>query len=274
MNPYRPIPMKVRDIYFETTDRMLKSIDLEFVNKQDEFDYLPGQFCEFSIYGKGEAPFGIATSPTEKGYLKFTVNRAGLVTTAIHYLTPGELVGVRGPLGNYYPVEEFKGKNIVIIGGGFAFTTLRSLTIYILEHRKDYGNLTVFYGVRNPGLFLYKEELKKWKERKDMELHLTVDVGDESWKGFVGVVPKLVEEVGPSSTNAYAVVCGPPIMIRFTLPVVEKLGFPKDRVYLSLERRMKCGIGKCGRCNIGKYYVCKDGPVFNLAQLEPLPKEY
>jgi sulfhydrogenase subunit gamma (sulfur reductase) len=275
-NPYLPIPVRVRRAFVESEDRMLKTLDLEFVRDEDAkaFEHVPGQFCELSIPGKGEAPFGIASSPTEEGFLRFTINKAGVVTTALHYLAEGEHLGVRGPLGNWYPVDEFKGRNVVIIGGGFAFTTLRSLLVYLLEHREDYGDITVVYGARAPGLLLYRDELREWEKRDDLTIYITVDKGDDEWTGLEGLVPAIVEQKAPSSEDAYAVICGPPIMIRFTLPVVSKLGFRPDRMYTSLERRMKCGLGLCGRCNIGPHYVCKDGPVFSYAQLEGLPKEY
>ncbi|NQS90456.1 FAD/NAD(P)-binding protein [Patescibacteria group bacterium] len=275
-NPYLPIAVKVGKIFIESDDRMLKTLDLLFLNREDEenFKFMPGQFCEISVWGKGEAPFGIASSPTEKGFLKFTVNRAGMVTTALHYLKEGDELGIRGPLGNHYPVNIFKGKNVIIIGGGFAFTTLRALIKYLLAYRKDFRDITIIYGARTPGMLLYEEELKEWEARGDLKVYITVDIADEKWQGLVGLVPTIVEKRAPGPKDAYAIMCGPPIMIKFTLPKLIALGFPSKRIYTSLEMRMKCGIGKCGRCNIGKFYVCKDGPVFNYAQLEKLPKEY
>ena len=277
-NPYLPISMVVKRTQVETADRMLRTLELGFLNEEDEkaFRFVPGQFCELSLFGKGEAPFGIASSPTEKGSLKFTINKAGIVTTALHQITEGQEMGIRGPLGNSYPIELFQGKNVLVIGGGFAFTTLRSLIIYLLqpENRSKVKDITVIYGARNPGLLLYKEELADWQKRSDMKLVVTVDAGDKDWKGKVGLVPNVLEEVGPASENTYAVICGPPIMIKFTFPKLMTLKFPNERIYTSLEKRMKCGIGKCGRCNIGHLYVCKDGPVFSYEQLGKLPKDY
>jgi sulfhydrogenase subunit gamma (sulfur reductase) len=277
-NPYLPIPMVVKRTQVETADRMLRTLELGFLKEEDEkaFRFVPGQFCELSLFGKGEAPFGIASSPTEKGSLKFTINKAGTVTTALHQITEGQEMGIRGPLGNSYPIELFQGKNVLVIGGGFAFTTLRSLIIYLLqpENRSKVKDITVIYGARNPGLLLYKEELADWQKRSDMKLVVTVDAGDKDWKGKVGLVPNVLEEVGPASENTYAVICGPPIMIKFTFPKLMTLKFPNERIYTSLEKRMKCGIGKCGRCNIGHLYVCKDGPVFSYEQLGKLPKDY
>jgi NAD(P)H-flavin reductase len=277
-NPYLPIPMVVKKSQVETSDRMLRTLELSFVNEEDEktFHFIPGQFCELSLFGKGEAPFGIASSPTEKGSLKFTINKAGVVTTALHQAEEGTPVGIRGPLGNGYPIELFKGKNILVIGGGFAFTTLRSLIVYLLQpqNRSKVKEITVIYGARMPGLLLYKQELEEWAKTNDLKLVVTVDAGDKDWKGKVGLVPNVLAEVAPASENTYAVICGPPVMIKFTFPKLEALKFPNERIYTSLEKRMKCGIGKCGRCNIGHLYVCKDGPVFSYDQLAVLPKDY
>ena len=185
-------------------------------------------------------------------------------------------MGVRGPLGNWYPWDEMEGRNVVIIGGGFAFTTLRSSIVYMLhpENRSRFKDITVVYGARSPGMLLYKDELEAWEKRDDIDMNVTVDKGDETWKGREGFVPTVCKEVGPSAENTVAVICGPPVMIRFTLPVFFNLGFSKENIYTSLEMRMKCGIGKCGRCNVGSKYVCKDGPVFSLAELDTLTKEY
>ncbi|MDR3587426.1 MAG: FAD/NAD(P)-binding protein [Desulfosporosinus sp.] len=277
-NPYIPITMKLVKNMCETEDKLINTFTLAFLNKEDEenFKYMPGQFAELSAYGQGEAPFGIATSPTEPGIIKFSVAKVGCVSNALHLMEEGTMVGVRGPMGNYYPMEEFKGKNIVIIGGGFAFTTLRSMAVYMLDekHRADYGDITVIYGARNPGLLLYKEELAEWAENPNINLVTTIDKPCDGWCQRVGFIPTITEQVAPSSVNTYAVVCGPPAMIKYTLPVLEKLGFPPERIYTSLEMRMKCGLGICGRCNIGPKYVCKDGPVFSMAQLKELPSEY
>ncbi|MCD6519569.1 MAG: FAD/NAD(P)-binding protein [Anaerolineae bacterium] len=277
-NPYLPMSMVIQRIVDETDDRTIKSFDLAFACEEDaeRFCFSPGQFCELSVFGKGEAPFGIASSPTEKGFLRFTIKKAGVVTSALHSLVPGDVIGLRGPLGNCFPLERMKGKDVVVIGGGFAFTTLRSLIVYLLEggERDQYGKITVVYGARNPGLLMYKEDLAAWEERDDIEVWQTIDREAPGWTRKVGFVPAVVEEVAPSAENAIAVICGPPIMIRFTLPVMTKLGFQKEQIYTSLENRMKCGIGKCGRCNVGPKYVCVDGPVFSMAELEELPPEY
>jgi len=278
-NPYQPYPVRVDQVITETVDEKLKTFKLVFLNPEDEqkFKYLPGQFAELSIPGKGEIPIGIASSPTEKGFLCFTVNEVGLVSTYLHMLKEGYVMGVRGPLGNWYPWEEMEGKNVVIVGGGFAFTTLRSSIVYMLDpaNRGKFKDIEVVYGARTPGMLLYKEELAEWERRDDIRMHITVDgTDDPGWKYNKGFVPAIVKEKIKSAEDAIAIVCGPPIMIRFTQPVLEELGFPPERIIFSLEMRMKCGIGMCGRCNIGDQYVCKDGPVFSLAKLKQLPPEY
>jgi NAD(P)H-flavin reductase len=278
-NPYLPYPVRIDKIIKETEDKTLRTFKLVFLNPEDEerFSYIPGQFAELSVAGKGEIPIGIASSPTEKGFVTFTVNKVGVVTTHLHKMKEGDIIGLRGPLGNWYPWEDMEGKNVVIIGGGFAFTTLRSSIVYMLhpDNRPKFKNIQVVYGARSPGMLLYKDELTEWEKRDDIEMHITVDATDDpDWKYNTGFVPTITEKKIASADDAMALVCGHPIMIRFTQPVLEKLGFSPERIILSLEMRMKCGIGICGRCNIGDQYVCKDGPVFSLAKLRQLPPEY
>ncbi|MBW2609869.1 MAG: FAD/NAD(P)-binding protein [Deltaproteobacteria bacterium] len=277
-NPYLPYPVRIDEIITETEDRNLKTFKFVFVNPEDEekFSYTPGQFAELSVAGKGEIPIGIASSPTEKGFVKFTVNKVGLVTSHLHNMKEGDVMGIRGPMGNWYPWEEMEGRNVVIIGGGFAFTTLRSGIVYMLhpDNRPKFKDIIVVYGARNPGMLLYKDELAEWEKRDDMEMHITVDgTDDPDWKYNVGFVPAITEEKITSADDAVAIVCGPPIVIKLMQPVLEKLKFPPERIILSLEKCMKCGIGICGRCNLGEQYVCKDGPVFSMAQLKELPPE-
>ena len=279
-NPYLPIPMIIRSITDEAATKDIKTFELAFLNKEDEknFSYLPGQFAEISVLGSGEAPVGIASSPTERGILKFTIKwyPKGVVTNALHNMFAGDKIGIRGPFGNSFESKNIKNRSVVVIGGGFAFTTLRSLTTYMihLNNRSKFKNITVIYGARSPGDLIYKKELEEWDKRDDMKLYVTVDKGDKDWKGGEGFVPTVVGEVKPSAENAVAIICGPPIMIKFTIPKLVELGFSPENILNSLEMRMKCGIGKCGRCNIGGKYVCKDGPIFSLAELNDLPKEY
>ena len=279
-NPYLPYPVRIDDIITETEDKNLKTFKLVFLKSDDEekFSYKPGQFAELSIAGKGEIPIGIASSPTERGYLQFTVNKVGLVSAYLHAMKAGDIMGVRGPLGNWFPWDTLEGKNLVIIGGGFAFTTLRSSIVYMLDpaNRSKFRDIHVIYGARSPGMLLYKDELKAWEKRDDIYVHITVDSTDDpDWKYHVGFVPTITEQKSPpGNADTYAMVCGPPIMIKFTQPVLDNRGYAPEQIIMSLENRMKCGIGMCGRCNIGKEFVCQDGPVFTLARLNAMPKEY
>jgi len=277
-NPYLPIPARIDKIVVENEARDIKTFYLSFTNNRNKesFSFLPGQFAELSLLGVGECPIGIASSPTEKGCLLFTVKRAGFVTTQLHRAEVGDTIGIRGPFGNTYPLGLMEGKNVLIVGGGFAFTTLRATAKYILEgsNRGRFKNLTIVYGARSPGELIYKQELWQWEKAKDLDICITVDKGDKDWKRREGFVPTVLKEMAPGSNSTVALVCGPPVMIKFTLPVLLELGFSPDDIFLSLEMRMKCGIGKCGRCNIGHKYVCKDGPVFSYAQLNELPQEY
>ena len=279
-NPYLPYPVRVDDIEIATEDKSLKTFKFVFTNPEDEdqFSYKAGQFAELSVTGMGEIPIGIASSPVEKGFVMFTVFKTGKVTSYLHSMKTGDIMGIRGPLGNWYPWDALEGKNVVIIGGGFAFTTLRSSIVYMLhpDNRKKFNDIHVIYGARTPGMLLYKDELADWEARDDINMHITVDgTDDPDWKYNIGFVPTITEQKAPQGdANTYAIVCGPPIMIKFTLPVLEKLGYAHDHIIMSLENRMKCGIGMCGRCNIGKELVCKDGPVFTLDELNKTPGEY
>lgn len=279
-NPYKPYPVRIEDIRVETEDKSLKTFTFVFLNPEDEqkFAYRAGQFAELSIPGLGEIPIGIASSPTEKGFTLFTVFKTGKVSSYLHSMKKGDIMGIRGPLGNSFPWDLLEGKNVVIIGGGFAFTTLRSSIVYMLhpENRSKFKDIHVIYGARSPGMLLYKEELEQWAERDDLNMHITVDSTDDpTWQYNTGFVPTIADQAAPpGDADTYAIVCGPPVMIKFTQPVLDKLGYGHDQIIMSLENRMKCGIGMCGRCNIGKELVCKDGPIFTLEQLNHTPKEY
>jgi len=277
MISYMPYPVRIDDIVVETEDGNLKTFQLVFEQEahRKAWSHVPGQFAMLSLAGFGEIPIGIASSPTEEGHLLFTVNRAGKVTTALHQMNSGDRMGVRGPLGNGFPVDtEMKGKNIVIIAGGFAVTTLRATLISLLANRQDYGRITFIYGARTPGMLLYQDELKQWAQRGDVDLHVTIDREAPGWDGLVGFVPTIAGQVAPSPENSVALICGPPIMIKFTMPPLEAIGWTDDQVYLSLENRMKCGEGVCCHCNVGPTLVCKDGPVFTRTQVKRLPMEY
>ncbi len=279
-NPYQPYPVRIDQVMDAVEDKSLKTVKFVFINSEDEekFAYKAGQFAELSVTGQGEIPIGIASSPTEKGFVMFTVFKVGKVSSYLHAMKAGDVMGIRGPLGNWYPWDKLEGKNVVIIGGGFAFTTLRSSIVYMLDpaNRSKFKDIHVIYGARDPGLLLYRDELIAWEKRDDIHMHITVDATDDpDWKYNTGFVPTITEQKAPTAdADTFAIVCGPPIMIKFTLPVLENLGYSNDQIIMSLENRMKCGIGMCGRCNIGKEFVCKDGPVFTLDQLSLTPREY
>jgi len=277
-NPYIPNLAVIRKVITENEVNDIKTFELVFQDPEamKNFKYRCGQFAEISVFSAGECPIGIASSPMDEDCIQFTVKKVGVVTTALHNCEEGTIVGVRGPFGNGFPMERMEGRNIVVIGGGFAFTTLRSLTKFILHeaNRDKFKDLTVIYGARTPGELSYKYDFEAWGKRDDINLNVTIDSAVPGWTGLVGFVPAVVKNVAPSSDNAIAIICGPPIMIKFTMPVINELGFAPENVLLSLEMRMKCGIGKCGRCNIGDKFVCKDGPVFTYKELQMMPKEY
>ena len=275
-NIYMPYLMKIDKITYEAPG--VKTFMLKFINEDDQnrFTFKAGQFGEYSVYGVGESTFCIASSPTRKGYIECTFRQTGKVTNALSDCEEGSIIGFRGPYGNIFPLDEWKGKSLLFIAGGIALPPMRCVIWNALDLRENFNEVTIIYGARSVKDLVYKHELEDWKRRKDVKLITTVDPGGESpdWKGEIGFVPTIVEKIAPSSVNTIAIVCGPPVMIKYTFPVLTKLGFADDTIYTTLENRMKCGFGKCGRCNVGKVYVCKDGPVFTLTQLRELPDEY
>jgi len=267
-----PQTATVLDITAETPD--IKTLR---VSGKDglPFEFMPGQCAMLSIPPVGEAIFSTTSSPTCRDCLEFSIKDVGAVSGALHGLAPGAQIGIRGPYGNGFPVEEMKGKDLLFIGGGIGLASLRSLIGYCFANRKDYGHIDIVYGARSPADMIRKSEVKEtWAEQPDTKVHLTVDAEFPDWKGHVGFVPTYVSELAFTPQGIVAITCGPPIMIKFVLQALEKLGFADDQVITTLEMRMKCGVGKCGRCNIGPVYVCKDGPVFSLAELNKLPTEY
>ncbi|MFZ4740599.1 MAG: FAD/NAD(P)-binding protein [Bacteroidetes bacterium] len=275
-NIYVPYKMKIEKVTEEAP--FVKTFRLKFMNDEDaeKFDFRTGQFGEYSVYGEGESTFCIASAPTRKGYIECTFREAGRVTKALANLGEGDIIGFRGPYGNIFPIDEWKGKNLLFIAGGIALPPMRSVIWNCLDLRENFKDVTILYGARSVADLVYKHELKEWEERPDVNLFTTVDPGGETpeWDGKVGFVPTVLSEIAPSSENTIAIVCGPPIMIKYTFPVLEKLGFTDENIFTTLENRMKCGFGKCGRCNVGKVFVCKDGPVFTLKQMKELPAEY
>jgi NAD(P)H-flavin reductase len=275
-NVYQPYLMRIASIIEETPD--VKTFRLEFINEAEgkNFKFRAGQFGEYSVFGEGESTFCIASSPTREGYIECTFRKMGRVTKALASREIGDTIGFRGPYGNTFPIDQWKGKSLLFVTGGIALPPLRCVIWNALDLRDGFKDITIVYGARTVQDLVYKHELEEWGKRGDVKLITTVDPGGETkeWKGEVGFVPTVLEKAAPSSANTIALLCGPPIMIKLTLPILTKLGFSPENIFTTLENRMKCGIGKCGRCNVGKYFVCKDGPVFTFAQVNQLPPEY
>lgn len=270
------IPMigVVTEIRRDTPD--IKTFRVEKPEGGKCFDHMPGQCAMLSIPGVGEAMFSITSSPTVKDYQEFSIKKCGCLTDWLHAMEPGQQIMIRGPFGKHFPVEDaLKGKDLLFIAGGVGLAPLHSVINYVLDNRADYGKVDIVYGSRSKDDLLDIEEIQtSWMDPKNqMDVHLTIDRPQEGWDGHVAFVPTYVEELG-FDPNKTVLVCGPPIMIKFVLQALTKLGFKKEQVYTTMELRMKCGLGKCGRCNIGDKYVCKDGPVFRFDELDELPSEY
>ncbi len=272
-----PYPVTITKIVDETSDVKTFTVVFDDPDIMENFGNKPGQVCMLSIFGEGESTISITSAPTRGKFLEFSVKRVGRLTNVLHQMEVGQKFGVRGPYGNWFPYEMMKGKDLFFVGGGFALAPIRSLIDYALsdQYRSDYGKVEVLYGARSMDDLCFKSDLaERWPKLHNTGIYTTIDRAEEAWKGHVGFVPSYVEEVAPSPENKIAIIAGPPIMIKFTLPVFAKLGFKDDQIITTLELRMKCCLGKCGRCNIGSKFVCVDGPVFSLAQLNGMPKEY
>ena len=279
LNPYRPTLGTLVGVKDLATD--IKLFQVSLAQRQEGKGgfqlypaYRPGQFAFLSVFGVGEAPFCLTSTAQRSEVLEFAVNKIGTVTGALHRLGEGDMVGVRGPFGNWFPLEEMRGKNIILLGGGIGGAPLRPVIHTVLDHRADYGKLIILWAARLPSLLIFKEEFASWRAAPNTELHLTVDQADETWKGNVGLITDLLEQVAPSPTNAVTITCGPPIMIKFVMLTLAKLGFAPEQMMMTLEAKMKCGLGKCGRCNLGEKYVCTDGPVFSYAQVRNFLESY
>lgn len=272
-NPYLPEMATIQEVIQETSNIKTLRLTLNDEQRMREFSFQPGQVAQLSMFGTGESTFVINSPPTRKDYLQFSIMRAGEVTTRLHSLKPGDQVGVRAPLGNSFPLQSMQGKDIVFIGGGIGMAPLRTLLLTMLDSRQDFGNISVIYGARTPEDLCYTYEFEQWRSQ-GAELTLTIDHEAPNWDGKVGFVPTVLAEEAPSPHNTVAVTCGPPIMIKFVLKGLKELEFEDEQIITTLEKRMKCGIGLCGRCNIGTHYVCVDGPVFTNAQLNQLPQEF
>jgi len=266
----------VEKVIRETPDILTYRLKFKDESLMSDFSWMPGQFVEFSLLGNGECTFCISSSSTRKGYFDCSIKKAGIVTADIHSsIDEGDVVGIRGPYGNWFPVDDLKGKNLLFVGGGIGLAPLRSLIQYCIDNRKDYKDFTILYGARTSADMCYKDEIEEWRKDPSLKVILTIDRPEESWKENVGVVPKILEEVvKPVIENTKVITCGPPIMIKYTIQSLLKLGFADSDIITTLEMKMQCGLGKCGRCNIGSTYVCKDGPVFTYDQLKVLPDEF
>jgi len=271
---------EMKDIYLPQLATIVKTEAMNVTEKylrlsmdDGRFEYAPGQFVEVSVGGIGEAPITISSSPTQKGGFELIVRRIGNVTSAIHSLKPGDKVGIRGPFGRgTYPVEEARGRNLVFICGGIGLVPQRSFINYVLDNRDQYGEVTILQGTKCYDLRLFTSEVAAWEKRDDIQMLETIDEPDDCWKGNVGVVTKLISKVTTDLKSAVLLVCGPPVMYKFVLLELDKSRVPHENIFLNLERKMKCGVGKCGHCQVNNVYVCMDGPVFRYSDLATMPE--
>ena len=264
---------EVTDIRIDTPD--VKTFRVLTPDGVKPFEHMPGQCAMLSIPGVGEAMFSITSSPTNRDYMEFSIKKCGCLTEWLHAMDIGQQITIRGPYGKPFPVEtELKGKDLLFIAGGIGLAPLRSVINYVRDNRENYGSVQIVYGARSKDdLVDYNEIISEWMADDGVEVNLTIDREQEGWDGHVGFIPNFVKELNPDLKKT-VLMCGPPVMIKFTLQGLMELGFEKTQVYTTMELKMKCGVGKCGRCNIGDKYVCKDGPVFRFDELGELPSEY
>ncbi len=272
-DPLIPMVGIVTDIRVDTPD--VKTFRVEAPEGGKVFEHIPGQCAMLSVPGVGEGMFSITSSPTQKDYMEFSIKKCGCVTSWLHSMQVGQMITIRGPYGNGFPVDtDFRGKDMVFIAGGIGLAPLHSVINYARDKRDQYGTIDVVYGSRSADdLVDFPEIQNVWCKEEGMNVHLTIDREQEGWDGHVGFVPNYVKELGFDSSKTF-IICGPPIMIKFTLAGLMEMGIAKNQVYTTMELKMKCGIGKCGRCNIGDKYVCKDGPVFRCDQIDEMTNEY
>jgi len=251
----------------EPMTEMERFVELK-LDSGKELGHLPGQFVEVSVLGIGEAPISISSSPTRNGSFQIVVRNAGSVTRAIHSLKTGDKVGIRGPFGTHFPVDSLmKGKDIIFVCGGIGLVPVRSAINYVLDHRQDYGDVRILFGAKTPVDRLFVDEAMEWKSKENVHYMETVDRGDEQWTGNVGVITTLMTDMMVDPAKTMAIICGPPLMYKFAILSLYKTGIADQNIYLSLERHMKCGVGKCGHCQINQLYVCQDGPVFKWTDI-------
>jgi sulfite reductase subunit B len=269
-SPYKPMKGKIIQARMLTEKEKFFRIELEGkINLSHE----PGQFVMVSIFGFAEAPISVCSSPTDKGYFELTVRNVGVFTNRLHQLGKGDIVGIRGPFGRGFPLDHMFGYDLVIVGGGLGIVPLRSLIRYIMHNKNDFGNVKILLGCRTPREMLFGDETQEWMKRSEIKMDCTVDKADEEWRGNVGLITTLIPGVDINPARTYAVVVGPPIMYKFVIKELLKKNIPPHQIIVSLERRMRCGLGKCGHCQIEGVYVCQSGPVFNYAQLESFKGE-
>lgn len=263
---YLPEPAEV--VRVEPMTELEKFFEFRLADGRD-LGHMPGQFAQVTVPGYGEAPISISSSPTQRGIFQMVVRRVGTVTSAMHALKPGQKIGIRGPFGTHFPVEDvMKGQDILFICGGIGLVPVRSAIRYVLDHRKDYGKVVILFGAKSPAERLFTEELKAWASLPNVTVLETVDRADPQWKGNVGVITTLIPKITVDVAKTIAVICGPPIMYKFVILELDKIQFSRSRMYLSLERHMKCGVGKCGHCQINGLYACQDGPVFKYSDIQ------
>jgi sulfite reductase subunit B len=268
-SPYQPTLAELVNVEQMTATEKLFTLHLE---NGHELGHRAGQFVEVSVFGIGEAPISVTSSPTRNGTFELCVRKVGDVTEALHRLEPGSAVGIRGPFGNGFPIEKIRGMDVLFAPGGLGLPPLRSLINQVLDERDSFGRVIILCGARSPSELLFKEELVQWEARDDVECYITVDRGDENWTGNVGVITTLFPKITVNPRSTVALTVGPPVMYRFVIMELLSKGIQDGRIYLSLERRMKCGLGKCGHCQINNAYVCQEGPVFSYAELKQLPE--
>jgi len=266
--PMEAVPFTVARVHRELHDTF--SLDLKLPSTGHTFEYRPGQFNMLYMYGVGEVPISISGDPLVRGRLVHTIRAVGAVTDAMSKLKAGDTVGVRGPYGVGWPVDEAVGHDVVLVAGGIGLAPIRPVIYHLLAHRDKYGKIILLFGARSPEDILYRKLLEKWRGRLDLETYITVDRASRGWHGNVGVVTTLIQRAPFDPYHCLAMVCGPEIMMRFTVLELQKRGVFEDKIYVSMERNMKCGIGLCGHCQMGPYFVCKDGPVFNYDRIKEL----
>jgi NAD(P)H-flavin reductase len=275
-NPFQPDLVRIASAKDETPD--VRTLRLQFLDPDatGRFAWQPGQFGEFSVFGAGEAVFTLANSPTRPEYIECTMRATGKVTSAFRSLSVGQVLGFRGPYGNRFPTETWRGKHVAFVGGGIGMAALRSPLQYVLDHRADFGDVLVLNGARSVADLVYKDEMTEWQAVDGVRIVRTVDPGGETpgWDGEVGLLPHVFEKLALGPGNRVVVVCGPPVMLHFMFMALEMMGYTPDQVVTTMENKMKCGLGLCGRCNVGQFFVCRDGPVFTWAQVRALPQDF